>query len=170
MKRIAGATMTTHDRDDEPRPYASPVCYAHEFEQPPLSDAETIALLNTLLEGERAGAQGLADMAKTCREPALSQLLLDVARDEGRYCVMLRSHVKRLGGVPTDVTGVFYEKLMQRDGLKAQLKLLDRGQAAVVRMIDDALPRIADTTLRADFVEMRDTHVRNIARCAEIAP
>jgi nitronate monooxygenase len=160
--------MASQDHDDEPRQYASPVCYAHEFERPALSNDETITLLNALLEGERAGAQGLADMAKTCRDATLAQLLLDVARDEGRYCVMLRSHVKRLGGAPTDATGVFYEKLMQRDGLAAQLKLLDRGQSAVVRMIDEALPRIADAALHADFVEMRDTHVRNIARCAEV--
>jgi len=162
--------MTAHDRDDEPRPYASPVCYAHEFEEPPLSAAEIIALLNSLLEGERAGAQGLNDLAKTARDPALAQLLLDVARDEGRYCVMLRSHVKRLGGTPTDATGVFYEKLMAREGLAEQLKLLDRGQSAVVKMIDAALPRIADAALRDDFVEMRETHVRNIARCAEVTP
>jgi rubrerythrin len=161
--------MTSPDRDDEPRPYASPVCYAHEFEQPPMTNDEIIALLNTLLEGERAGAQGLNDLAKACRAPSLAQLLRDVARDEGRYCVMLRSHVKRLGGEPTDATGVFYEKLMAREGLAEQMKLLDRGQSAVVRMIDAALPRIVDPALRDDFVEMRETHVRNIARCAAVA-
>ena len=98
--------MATHDHD-EVRPYASPVCYAHEFETNPLQTAEVIAFLNGLLEGERAGAQGLVDMSKTCTDAALKQLLLDVARDEGRYCVMLRSHVQRLGGTPTAVTGVF---------------------------------------------------------------
>jgi len=161
--------MTSHDPNDEPRPYASPVCYAHEFEQPPMTNGETIALLNTLLEGERAGAQGLNDLAKTCRDPSLAELLRDVARDEGRYCVMLRSHVKRLGGTPTDATGVFYEKLMAREGLAEQLRLLDRGQSAVVKMIDAALPRVADAMLRDDFVEMRETHLRNIARCAAVA-
>ena len=107
--------------------------------------------------------------AKATSDNALAQLLLDVARDEGRYCVMLRSHVKRLGGTPTDATGVFYEKLMAREGLAEQLKLLDRGQSAVVRMIDAALPRIADASLRDDFVEMRETHIRNIARCAAVS-
>ena len=37
--------MATHDHD-EVRPYASPVCYAHEFETNPLSKAEVIAFLN----------------------------------------------------------------------------------------------------------------------------
>ncbi len=163
--------MATHSReDDDVRPYASPVCYAHEFEEPSMSRDELLTLLNTLLEGERAGAQGLIDMAKTSVDPQLVELLKDVARDEGRYCTMLRAHIVRLGGTPTTATGVFYEKLMARDGLAAQLDLLDRGQSAVVRMLDAALPRIADPDIRADFVEMRDVHVRNIARCAAAAP
>jgi hypothetical protein len=160
--------MATHD-DDEIRRYASPVCYAHEFEINPLQNSETVAFLNGLLEGERAGAQGLTAMSKTCTDAALKQLLLDVARDEGRYCVMLRSHLQRFGGTPTDVTGVFYQKLMAREGLAAQLKLLDRGQSAVVRMIDETLPRIADAALRDALTEMREVHVRNIARCAAVA-
>ena len=160
--------MNNDDHDDEVRPYASPVCYAHEFEINPLPVAELIAFLNNLLEGERAGAQGLIDMAKKTVDAQLKKLLLDVARDEGRYCVMLRSHVQRLGGEPTELTGVFYEKLLARDGLAAQLKLLDRGQSAVVRAIEEALPRVADATLRDDLVEMRDVHVRNIALCAAV--
>ena len=59
--------MTNRDHDDEVRPYASPVCYAHEFETDPMPIAEVVNFLNTLLEGERAGAQGLIDMAKTTR-------------------------------------------------------------------------------------------------------
>jgi len=161
--------MATRDHDDEIRPHASPVCYAHEFELNPLPTTEVIGFLNGLLEGERAGAQGLIDMAKKTADAALEQLLLDVARDEGRYCVMLRSHVQRLGGTPTEATGVFYEKLLAREGLAAQLKLLDRGQSAVVRAIEDALPRIADAALRDALTEMRDVHVRNIARCAAVS-
>ena len=52
--------------------------------------------------------------------------------------------------------------------LAAQLKLLDRGQSAVVRMIDETMPRIADAALRDDLTEMREVHVRNIARCAAV--
>ena len=161
-------TIRDHEHDDEIRPYASPVCYAHEFELNPLPTAEVITFLNGLLEGERAGAQGLVDMAKTTRDANLEQLLLDVARDEGRYCVMLRAHIQRLGGTATNATGVFYEKLMAREGLAAQLKLLDRGQSAVVSAIEAAMPRVADASLRDDLIEMRDVHVRNIARCAAV--
>ena len=135
----------------------------------PAAQRRSREFLNTLLEGERAGAQGLIDMAKTPPTRSMKQLLIDVARDEGRYCVMLRSHVQRLGGTATDVTGVFYEKLMAREGLAAQLKLLDRGQSAVVRSIEETMPRIADAALRDDLMEMREVHVRNIALCAAVA-
>ena len=161
--------MATKERhsEEQTRPPASPVCYAHELAEP-MSTTEAIAFLNNLLEGERAGAQGLTAMAKPVTEEALRALLLDVGRDEGRYCVMLHRHIERLGGDASRETGVFYEKLMAREGLAAKLKLLDRGQSAVVRMIDDALPRIADAALVADLTEMREVHVRNIARCAEV--
>jgi rubrerythrin len=156
--------------DDSPGPVASPPCYAHELVPEPLSTAAIVDFLNALLEGERAGAQGLNDMAKRTTRADLRDLLPAVARDEGRYCVMLRGHVLRLGGRPSDSTGVFYEKLMAREGLAARLALLHRGQSAVVRMIDGTAPRIDDAALRADLAEMRAVHVRNIARCAEVAP
>ncbi len=101
-------------------------------------------------------------------DATLQQLLREVARDEGRYCVMLRAQIQRLDGTPTDTTGVFYEKLRAREGLAAKLKLLDRGQSAVVRMIDEKLPRIADAALRDALTEMRDVHLINIARCAAV--
>ncbi len=174
--------MNTDDRDrnhpidqdevldqDEVRPYASPVCYAHEFELDPLPRTDAVAFLNGLLEGERAGAQGLVDMAKQTADAELQRLLHEVARDEGRYCVMLREQIRRLEGTPTETTGVFYEKLQAREGLAAKLKLLDRGQSAVVRMIDETLPRIADAVLRDALTEMRDVHITNIARCAAVS-
>ena len=132
------------------------------------TDSEMLAFLNGLLEAERAGAQGLAEMAKAIADPALKQLLLDVARDEGRYCAMLRSHVERLGGQASRETGAFYEKLMAREGLAARLALLDRGQSAVVKAIVEALPRTSDRALREDLEEMREGHLRNLARCAAV--
>jgi rubrerythrin len=163
--------MTTTDprTGEEIRPPASPVCYAAELAPEPMSTTEAIAFLNNLLEGERAGAQGLAAMAKHVGDGPVNALLLDVARDEGRYCVMLRAHIERLGGEASKATGVFFEKLMAREGLAAKLKLLDRGQSAVVRAIDEALPRIDDAALAADLVEMREVHVQNIARCNAVS-
>ena len=154
--------------EDDFREFASPPCYQHEFEPPVdsgLSMDEVAARLNELLEGERAGTRGLIDM-KAERSDALGVLLDAVARDEARFCAMLTRHLIRLGYSPSRATGVFYDKLKQRETLTDKLRLLDRGQSAVVRMLDELLPSVADRELHDDLVEMRDVHVHNIAACA----
>ena len=154
--------------DREIRPYASPPCYQHELEAVPELTAEEIATrLNVLLEGERAGARGLIDMKGESDDPALVELLDAVARDEARFCAMLGHHLARLGHTPSRKTGVFYEKLKARETLEARIHLLDRGQSAVVRMLDEMLPSIRDADLLTDLTEMREIHVENIRRCAE---
>jgi hypothetical protein len=123
------------------------------------------AKLNGLLEGERAGARALLDLAEPKGEP-LGATLDDVARDEARFCSMLIRQIERLGGTPSRETGVFYDKLMARPTLNDKLRLLDRGQSAVVRALDELLPQIRDAQMRAELEEMRQVHVRNIERCA----
>jgi hypothetical protein len=154
---------------DEIRPPSSPVCYGDDPEANPLGVDEILALLNELLEGERAGAQGLVRLAERQTSPRLAELLRAVGRDEGRFCVMLNAEIRRLGGTPTTRTGVFLDKLLAREGLAAQLDLLDRGQSAVARMIHAALPRISDAALLRHLEEMYDVHVENIRLCAEVA-
>ena len=138
-----------------------------ELESSPLRTEEILIRLNELLEGERAGAQGLHDLAKKY-EGDLAALLDAVARDEGRFCVMLRKHIGRLGGEPSDKTGVFYDKLMAKPTLASQLSLLDRGQGAVVAMLEKILPRLKDEELARDLREMHEVHVVNIRKCAEV--
>ncbi|MEQ8860888.1 MAG: DUF6306 domain-containing protein [Pseudomonadales bacterium] len=155
----------SRDPMDEPRGYASPVCYAHEFDVPPLTLDEVAVRLNDLLEGERAGARGLIDM-KAGRDDELGRLLDAVARDEARFCAMLSHHLTRLGYAPSHETGEFYDKLARREDLDAKLRLLDRGQSAVVRLLDELMPSVDDSRLLADLREMRDVHVRNLEKCA----
>ena len=159
--------MPEHDTE-RPRPFASPPCFAHEFEPqeaPLLTAAEVAVRLNDLLEGERAGARGLLDM-QAGDDAALAGLLAGVARDEARFCAMLARHLSRLGHAPSRQTGAFYAKLAAKPTLQDKLRLLDRGQSAVVRLLDELLPSVEDAALRDDLLEMRDTHVRNIERCA----
>lgn len=167
-----------HASGDDVREYASPACYRHLFD-----DAALIERLNTLIEGERAGARGVLEMRRGLLEmrrglpaaqagdspPELPPLLDQVARDEARFCAMLSRHVTRLGGVPSRAVGVFYDKLLARDSLPARIDLLDRGQSAVVRVLDELLEQPIDAPLRRDLTEMRDVHVVNIERCARFA-
>lgn len=158
--------MATTD-DDEPREYASSPCYQHEFDDlSAVLPQDVAARLNELLEGERAGAMGVLDM-NTAVGDELHSVLEAVARDEARFCAMLRRHLLRFGHEPSPRVGVFYEKLNQRTTFNDKLRLLDRGQSAVVRVLDDLLPTIDDPALHEDLEDMRDTHVRNIEICAK---
>lgn len=75
---------------------------------------------------------------------------------------MLRGHIKRLGGKPSDATG-FYEEFLAGKDLAEQMSLLHRDQSAVVRMLAEMLPRLRDDTLYTDLKDMHDAHVDNIA-------
>ena len=156
----------SEDTDDA---FASPPCLQHEVQglDARMDTPAVLAELNRLLEGERAGARGLRDTADAFGEPALIALLKDVGRDEARYCAMLTGHIERLGGTPSRTTGVFYDKLMGRPDAQARLRLLDRGQKAVVDSLNSLLTQTLDRTLRQDLEEMRDVHRRNIASCAD---
>lgn len=155
--------------DDEPRNYASSPCFAGELEAEPMPLEELLSRLNVLVESERAGTRGLLAMAHRSEGTELEPVLHDIARDEARFCSMLSHHVSRLGGSPSHETGEFLEKLLKRPTLAAQLSLVDRGQRAVVDMVDAIIPRVDDPLLRQDLVTMRDEHIVNLARAASVS-
>lgn len=162
-------TSTTQD-DDELRPFASPPCSLHEFEEQSLPVTEILELLNALIEGERAGAKGIIAMGRHIESSEINALLRAVAGDEARFCSMLSQHVERLGGTASRATGSFAEKLAKRETFVDKLTLLDRGQSVVVRMLNEAIPRISDAQLQRDLIEMRDVHIVNIDRCNALLP
>jgi hypothetical protein len=151
------------------RPPSSPPCDQAALEMSTMDPAILAGRLNELLEGERAGARGLMAI-KHAAEPELATLLDEVERDEARFCSMLRKQVARLGFEPSRTTGVFYDKLLARTTLVDQLRLLDRGQSAVVRVLEQLLPEIRDRELKEALDEMRIVHIRNIERCARHLP
>jgi hypothetical protein len=159
--------------DEEPREAvscASPPCSMHELDDVSLGyleRTEVVALLNQLLEAERAGARAVGFMSRQGageRREALRQ----VAADEAAFCAMLARHVTRCGGAPSRATGTFYEKVLALESDDQRLKLLDRGQGWVVRKLREALPRIRDDRLHEDLRDMLEAHERNIERCARL--
>lgn len=146
---------------DDDREPASPPCYQQQFDETAL-----VATLNMLVESERAGARGLIAMQAACTDAQLTELLDAVAGDEARFCAMLARHVDRLGAVASRATGSFFDKLVARESATEQLMLLDRGQSAVVRTLDELLELPLERELREDLEEMRTVHLDNIERCA----
>ena len=93
------------------RGVASPPCFMHEADPTYfgyLGTGEVVALLNELLEGERAGARAASRMDyTTTAEPDLWATLMNMRDDEARFCAMLSRHIERLGAVPSGETGAF---------------------------------------------------------------
>ena len=150
--------------------YSSPPCFLHELDPSYLGYAsreEVLALLNLLLESERAGARGARQMSEQSTNAEARTALHDIARDEARFCAMLSHHITRLGDMPNRRTGAFHEKLAEVEALDDQLALLNRGQGWVVHRLREAIPRIADDPLHADLQGMLETHEHNIERCAQ---
>lgn len=157
---------------DDAAAYASPPCFMHELDPTYLgfmSATETIALLNALLENERAGSRGTIDLANRTAGLADHAILDDIAQDGARYCAMLTRHIKRLGGIPSPETGTFYEKLIALETSCERLDLLNRCQAWGVRKLRDALPNIDDSVLQHDLKNMLEVHERHIRHCADLA-
>lgn len=127
--------------------------------------AEYGALLNRLLEAERAGAKLLAAY---CDElPLDSQAwfaLRAVQLDEARNCAVLIHLLLEAEVAPTPGVGDFYGKGLTIRGWRERLQFLNRGQAWVAKRIAAALPRVppgAQVALRA----MLDSHLSNIDAC-----
>jgi hypothetical protein len=137
-----------------------------------MTPEELAALLNALLEAERAGARLLATwMAEAAPGSVLYQRLHDVQRDEARNCAVLIHYLLDAGAVPNERTGEFYARGLPLRDWDARLGLLNRGQAWVSRRIAAALPRLGPSSTRAALQEMHDSHLANIERCdALIAP
>jgi len=132
----------------------------------PISAQELMALLNTLLEAERAGARTLAAFLDDypAQSPAWEELRR-VQRDEAVNCSHLIDAIRGLDGEPSGATGDFLGKALAVEGRAARLAFLNRGQGWVARRIAEALPRIGAGPLHDMLSAMHDSHLANIAAC-----
>jgi len=126
-------------------------------------DTSVIAALDELLEAERAGARtALALLRQGIGDAALAEVVQQVQRDEVRWCGVLMTAIRRLGGTPGTRTGDFYGKVMALPDLPARLALLNRGQGWVVKRLQALLPRIGDESVHAGLAAMLAAHEDNI--------
>jgi len=99
-----------------------------------LTVAELAALLNTLLEAERAGAKVLtAFLDEYPRESPAWKQLREVQHDEADNCARLTQAIRDAGGVASHATGDFLDKALAIQGRVPRLAFLNRGQAWVAR-------------------------------------
>jgi hypothetical protein len=144
---------------------SSPVCGASRAEDVYMGYAdreEILSALNELLEAERAGSRVALGSSKSMQLTAYIDLMRLVQRDEANWCAVLTRQILRLGGPPSDRTGAFHEKAMAITDPFDRLSFLNRGQAWVVRRIEELAPRVRDDALHADLREMAANHRENI--------
>jgi 5,10-methenyltetrahydrofolate synthetase len=154
------------------RGYSSPPCYAHEVapgyfgEATTMPATELLALLNVLLEAERAGAKVLAAFLEEYERdtPAWRQLSA-VQRDEAKNCAILIDLIRRIDGTPSTAIGDFLEKALAVRGRIVRLQFLNRGQKWVARKIGEALPQIGEDSMRSTLSAMLESHLLNIEAC-----
>lgn len=153
---------------DEP---SSPVCFISEADDVYMGYAgrdELLKNLNELLEAERAGAKVALASSRIPATPAYSALMLRVRADEARWCAMLAEQIGRLKATPSRKTGAFREKALAIVDPYDRLNFLNRGQAWVVRRLEEMLPRVRDEHLHGALKEMLESHRSNIQKAADL--
>jgi nitronate monooxygenase len=130
-------------------------------------EAQLEGFLNALGEAERAGGCVLHELTAQAHSLELREMLKKVGHDEGYYAGELSAHVRRLGGVASNKTGDFVEKVRAAGDFRAKLELLNRGQRWVIRKIEEHLATIADPELRAFLSVMAKGHYVNIGALEE---
>jgi hypothetical protein len=136
----------------------------------PAGGADVAAALNELLEAERAGARVALASRDAPGSAAQRALLRAVHADEARWCAMLTEQIERLGAIPSERCGAFYEKAMAIADPVERLHFLNRGQAWVVRRLEALIPRVQEATLQAALAEMLASHRANIDRTTDVLP
>ncbi|KKL30860.1 2-nitropropane dioxygenase [Burkholderia contaminans FFH2055] len=121
-----------------------------------------LALLNELLEAERAGARVASETAAEIEDPELHRLVASIRQDEAHWCAVLVDAIRSLDATPTHATGAFYEKAMAIEDLPERLAFLNRGQRWVVRKLQALLPTLAQPDMHHALTQMLVAHEKNI--------
>jgi nitronate monooxygenase len=126
--------------------------------------------MQELLEAERAGVKCLAAMADQTPEGEKKDFLVFLRNDEGRFCAGLHRLIRERKGTPTDRTGTFADKILALEGEAERLALLVKGQAWVVRKIEEMPAKEMTPGETGFFADMHKAHVKNIEACRKYLP
>ena len=120
------------------------------------------ALLNRLLEAERAGHALLDTLSRTTTESGLKSLFTSFTEVEVSDVSILEGLIRLHGGTPSTATGDFAQKVLQISDLQGQIDLLSRGQAWVARTVEQALDLQPPPDIAAFLKEMANRHRHNV--------
>jgi nitronate monooxygenase len=121
--------------------------------------------MQELLEAERAGVKCLDVMADHAGDMEKKELFSLFRNDEGKFCAGLFRMLQERSAVPTKNIGAFADKVIALPTEAEQVALLIKGQAWVVRKIDEIPPGEMNAGEKAFFADMREVHFVNIEKC-----
>jgi hypothetical protein len=127
-----------------------------------IMDAKLEALLNQLLESERAGHALLDAMTNETADPEIKALFANFTDIEVGDVSVLEGLIRLHGGTPSTKTGNFAEKVLRVDNLHDQMNLLSRGQAWVAKKVEQALALNPPSDVAAFLKEMANRHRHNM--------
>lgn len=125
-------------------------------------DAKLAAVLNQLLEAERAGHALLDAMTKETANVELKSLFADFTDLEIGDVSVLEGLIRLHGGTPSARVGDFAQKVLSLDSLHDQINLLSRGQAWVAKKVEQALALNPSPDIAAFLKEMANRHRHNM--------
>ena len=123
--------------------------------------------MQALLEAERAGVACLGLLAEKAPPGEKKDFLVKLRNDEGRFCAGLFRFIEARGATPRQKVGAFADKVLALPGEAERLALLNKGQAWVVRKIDEIPAAEMTPGEKAFFADMREAHVVNIEACTK---
>jgi hypothetical protein len=125
-------------------------------------DTRLEALLNRLLEAERAGHKLLDAMTQETADPKIQALFAHFTDIEVGDAAVLEGLIRLHGGTPSTQTSDFADKVLSIDNLHDQINLLSRGQAWVARKVEEALDLSPPADIAAFLKEMANRHRHNM--------
>lgn len=125
-------------------------------------DSQLEALLNRLLEAERAGHQLLDAMGQETADSEVSALLVNFTEVEVSDTAILEGLIRLHGGTPSTETGDFADKVLRLSSLADQIDLLSQGQAWVARKVEQVLALNPPPDIAAFLKEMANRHRHNM--------
>ena len=115
--------------------------------EPALNDA-----LNLLLEAERAGVVALDQLIAEVEHDELRNFLRGSRDMERRNAEELEALIRDSGGVPSDKTGPFADKVAALGTIRERLAMLSRGQEWAARKTEVALALAPSTGPIHDYL------------------
>lgn len=125
-------------------------------------DAKLEALLNQLLEAERAGHALLEAMSRETANPEIKDLFANFTDIEVGDVNVLEGFIRLHGGTPSTKTGDFVEKVLRLQSLQERIDLLSHGQAWVARKVEQVLALNPPPEVAAFLKEMANRHRHNM--------